>query len=221
MFRKQLSQTQKGVARALIGAIVVFAILHVLAVLLEPRWPAFAQSFNLDSEWNAPTLYSGMLWAGCAFMTIILATQTKLRAERWRWYAIGALFLYIAFDELLIIHERYAEPIRGLLSLSDGNWFYHAWVILAIIAVVGLLILVGLIRSQSVASVLQKRVIIMIAIAAAGAVILEIIGTQVYVSPRAYQLGPVFIEEIFEISIVSFILFKLTSAVVKPGSAKA
>lgn len=221
MFRKQMSQTQKGVAKALAAVIIILAILHVVAVLIEPRWPELAQTFNLDSEWNAPTLYSGMLWAGCAFMTLILATQTKVRAERWRWYAIGALFLYVAFDELLIIHERYAEPIRGLLSLSDGSWFYHAWVLLAMVAAAGLLIMVRLIRSNSVASILQRRIIVLIAIAAAGAVILEIIGTQVYVSATAYQLGPVFIEEIFELSVVSYILYKLTSAVLKPGSAKA
>lgn len=208
------TQNNRSIAYVLAGAIAILVLLHVAAVLFAQIWGGaeqFVRWFDLDNEWSVPTVYSGILLGCTAFMTLILSTQTKVFAEKARWLVLSALFLYIAFDEQLVIHEKFAEPLRDVFSISNHSVLYHAWVLVAIIILSIVAGLILFIRSKTPVSLFQKRVLWYVAILAGGVIFLEIIGTKLYFSPLAYKLGPVLVEELFEMSMVSFILYRVTN----------
>src|SRR5690606_9621141 len=107
------------------------------------------------------------------------------------------------FDELMLIHEGFGEPMRDLLNIQDGNPFYHAWVVLAMIAALFFVFLFVSIKTAKTINVAQKKIVMYVVFLAIGVISLEIIGTQLYFSQTVYKLGPVLIEEMFEMGMAS------------------
>jgi hypothetical protein len=203
--------------RVLIALAGVVALLHLAAIILSVNSPGDQTNqliawFDLDGERNIPTVYSGLILGCCAFISLLLSTQKNRPKERLRWAFLALLFFYLAFDEILVIHEVFAEPIRDFLSIAADSPLFHAWVIPA--AVIGLAIagFAIFIRHHSEISQLQRAIFVYIAILAAGVIFLEILGTQFYFTHAVYKLGPVLVEEMFEIAMSSLILYKLASA---------
>lgn len=219
---KRLSLIQK----LLVGFIIVLAATHITSVLLAHTYPdnhfirEFTHFFDLDRERNVPTLYSSIILGISAYCCVLLSTRCKRWLNRAIYYLFGAFFLYVAFDEGLILHETSAEPIRNLLGIGDGSPLYHAWVLPALVVLAGALLLYRFLRDTTDESRFQKRLLLLIVLLGAGVVFLEVVGTQIYVSPLAYKLGPVLIEEIFEISMVSLIVAKLSGRIlhIRPSS---
>lgn len=209
MIRLKLTPTQKILGSVLAGAVLILAVLHIIGVLTIDHIWYINRWFSLDGEWNVASVFSGMLLAFCSFTALLLSAQTTNRPERWRWWGVAALFLYLAFDEILIIHEQYAEPLRGIFAVPNHSLFYHAWVLLAMFVIVVLVAAVSLLRSRTPVSRFQRRVLLYIIFLAVGAVVIEMLGTQLYFSSTVYQLGPVLVEELFELGMVSFILVAL------------
>lgn len=190
----------------------LIASLHLISIALQNQYPEISQIFDLDNEKNVPTVYSGILLGCSAFICLVLVSQNNRKSEKARWIFLGLLFFYLAFDEILVIHETFGEPIRNFFSITAGNVFYHAWVLPALLVTALIIGLALIIKDRDQISKLQKKVLLYTAILATGVILLEIIGTKLYFSEKIYKLGPVLLEEMFEISMVSFILFKLTIA---------
>ncbi len=210
----------KLLKNTLIIAIVLLALLHVLGLLMANGTDAtafigFKNLFDLDQERNIPTLYSGFLYAVCAFLALIHASKKGPRFAKLLLSAFAAFFLYLAFDETLIIHELLASPIRNILGIGNGNPLYHAWVVPALIVIIGLYLLYRVVQSKDASSKQVKWLILYVGILGSGVVALEIIGTQLYFSELVYKLGPVMIEEVYELSMASFILYRLNSSLSK------
>ena len=206
------------VARLLGLLLLIVALFHVTSVIVTHVFPGSALAqlapwFDVDNERNVPTAYNGFLWAASAYMLVLLAVREQRFGQRLRWGLLGILFLYFGFDELLVLHERLAEPIRDFLSISDTSIFYHAWIIVALGVTIGLGGLFLAFRRRDRISREQKSILKLVLILAAGTILLEALGTQVYFSPTVYKLGPVMIEELFEMSMISFILYRLTQLV--------
>jgi hypothetical protein len=75
-----------------------------------------------------PTSYSALALLICA----ILITEIGLRHQRagesaLLWYGLAFVFLFLAFDEFVTIHERLTVYTRDALDTSGV--FYFAWVI--------------------------------------------------------------------------------------------
>lgn len=213
-------KSSKLIPLVLAFAILTLAILHIVSVIVSNNFSHLPFSFltpwfDLDSEGNVPTVYNGLLLGCCAFISLFLITQTKRAYERFIWSGVSLFFLYAAFDEILVIHEKFGEPIREALSISHDSPFYHAWVVIALLIVAIVITLAILIKRSEPISKFQKSILVYIAILGTGMILIEIIGTQFYFSNTIYKLGPVFIEEIFEISMISFILTKLSLKVLK------
>lgn len=210
----------RPLALVLIGLLVLGVALHVTAILSSQFAPAswFATHsgvFDLDNEQNVPTTYNGLLWAGSAFMALLLSMKNQGRLFKIRWALISGLFFYFAFDEILVIHEYIAAPVRNALSIGNSSIFYHAWIIPAIIVTVGVGIVYVLTNDHPKLSKAQKTILKLLIILALGVITLEALGTQIYVSQLGYKLGPVLLEELFEMSMVSIILYKLTGFVLE------
>lgn len=197
----------------LISNLVLLAVFHVASVVIAHNasgtWLEIAPKFDLDNEFNVPTVYSGILWGIAAFLSFTVFTKSKTAVEKAGWALLGALFFYISFDEQMVLHESMAAPIRSAFSISNDSILYHAWVIPAILITALLAGIYIFIKSIPKASATQKRVYKYVVVLGAGIVTLEALGTLFYVSPVVYKLGPVMIEELFEVSMASFIIYRL------------
>ena len=63
--------------------------------------------FNMDKEMNIPTLYSSLMIVLCAFFIHIIAIKEReIRSNSLRrWLVLKWIFIFLAFDEALQIHE--------------------------------------------------------------------------------------------------------------------
>lgn len=121
--------------------------------------------FSLSYEANLPTWYASTLLALCGLSLFAIADQSA--SDRGWWRALGAIFLYISFDEAVEIHE------------SLGGWFggegllHFDWVIPAsvIVAVLGAAFLPFLFRLPALE---RRRFVLAGAIYVGGALLLEL-----------------------------------------------
>ncbi len=95
--------------------------------------------FFLDSEDNIPTYFSGFLLLFSALLLFVKTQEVKQKKGKFtfQWYLLSLIFVYLAADEVLVIHEMLTEPVRNLLHTKGA--FYFAWYI----PVIPVLVLVG------------------------------------------------------------------------------
>jgi hypothetical protein len=115
--------------------------------------------FHASAEWTVPTLFSvaTMAWVGVA--CLLRASPPR----RW-WRVVGVLFCYLAFDDLLMLHERVGALLHPLL----GGVGVYAWVIALapVFAVAGVL---GAFHLQrALAADTRRRVLLLLGFAALG-----------------------------------------------------
>ena len=86
--------------------------------------------FNLDRELNLPTWYSSLMLATCSVLLKTIAAGKKQVSDRYTkdWQLLSLIFLLLAIDEVLSIHEILIIPeVSEALNLP---WFLHSmWVI--------------------------------------------------------------------------------------------
>lgn len=96
--------------------------------------------FDLDSEKNVPTIFSGFLLFTVAVVVAAIAKIESGTRRHRTWWALALGFLLMSFDETFPMHERLIEPVRGMLGADAPPIFHFAWVVpglilLAVIAV--------------------------------------------------------------------------------------
>jgi len=137
-----------SVARAavLVPAALLAAALGLVALYwlsLRPSAPIDPAPFDLNAEGNIPALFSAGLWLGASALALVCMRRS--RAEGWPlggyWPLMAVLFLYLAIDETVMIHERISTVLSGMYAFSGA--FLYAWVIagLAFLGLVGLVFL--------------------------------------------------------------------------------
>ena len=165
------------VIRFLSALALLLIVLSLLATFWQQRigrerW--LTRLFNLDREWNVPTLLKTGLWLLDAGL-LLLAARLGLGDGRYRrrWTGLGLLLLLLAVDELLQFHEQLSEPLRALTGV-DG-FLHFAWVLPAM----GLLLLLAVLFARPWLS-LPARYRLRFALAAliylGGAVGVELVG---------------------------------------------
>lgn len=115
-------------------------IVNVLLLILNISGLAYSYSidnnlsdkvvtFDFNSEYNVPTYYSSLLF----FLNFLLLIGISfLQKEKngnyyYYWFSLSLILLFLATDEILMIHERINQSSRDLFSTS--GFFYFAWVI--------------------------------------------------------------------------------------------
>ncbi len=139
MQMKERDEKIKWLLPLLIGLFIATALLHIGSVLITNYSDLelllyLAPWFDLDNERNFSASYNALLWAGSAITCFMFFGRTG-KIDQLRWLLMGLLFGYIAADELFVVHERMAAPIRNYLEISKTSPLYHAWVVVAIGAV--------------------------------------------------------------------------------------
>lgn len=89
------------------------------------------QFLNVDKEQNLPTAFSAFLLLFSAALLFLLSIIKKNSKDLYyfRWKLLSYGFLFIAFDEAFVIHERITIPLRNLFGDVNLGFFYFAWVI--------------------------------------------------------------------------------------------
>ncbi|MDI9638096.1 hypothetical protein QQ054_01410 [Oscillatoria amoena NRMC-F 0135] len=92
--------------------------------------------FDLDLEFNIPSLYSGLSLIGCAMLLGAIALLKKQKRDRYlrHWQGLSLIFLLMGVDEIIELHERTIKPLRNALNAT--GIFYFTWVILGFALVV-------------------------------------------------------------------------------------
>lgn len=86
---------------------------------------------RLDSEGNLPSAYSsGMMVLIAVLMFRAFSRERRLGLKTaTAWSVLGGIFIYLALDELIAIHEHFIDA--GFLPHFD-SFFHFRWVILGI-----------------------------------------------------------------------------------------
>lgn len=121
--------------RALIGLIarlvVVLAVAGLAVVLTTERGsrPLIAKAFELDAEFNVPTLFQVGLFLFCALLLFDNGRRSRRLGNRavFGWFAFGAVFVLLAIDELLSFHNHLAVLVPT--DWADVPGLRYRWVV--------------------------------------------------------------------------------------------
>ncbi|MEL6354366.1 MAG: hypothetical protein AAFR58_21840 [Cyanobacteria bacterium J06627_28] len=130
-------------------AVILLGI--VFGLLLAHGWGYFnltanttwAKLLDVNHEKNFATAFSGGLLLSCAALLGLIAqqyqkgaaTQSKKPQFTPYWWALCFLFVGMAVDELVQIHERVNVFLDDRVQLQTSGFFYYDWVILGLIFV--------------------------------------------------------------------------------------
>ncbi len=213
--------TPRLIFKGLLGLILVLFILHIASYLNVyyndlTAENVFFKKTNFDSEKNIPTTFAALLHF---FASIVLfkvgLTALKIKNRNYFWFSISFVFLFLGFDELLRIHEKFTGQSSALMDNADI--FLYSWIVYYLLAalILGLIFLKPLLE-------LPKKTLINFIIAGGifvfGAVVLEnIAGTyvvnhaieksQVIITPEIFILATV--EELCEMFGVTYFIFSI------------
>jgi hypothetical protein len=128
-----LKLSPRKIAYRLLAIVAFLLMANVVAVyckfVLKQDF-GFTRAFNFDSEANIPSLFSAVLILMASAVLFLIAglkgTGDKTRSRSWK--LLGCIFLFLAIDEFISIHESLTGITKQLVG--DGNgYFTFAWVV--------------------------------------------------------------------------------------------
>lgn len=144
---KQVSQPEGSVSVIITPFAVLKGLLVVVAVLLSANlvFIYFSQLmentvftwylnyfFNFNGEHNIPAFFSSVILM-TASLLLFFIYQNKHSgykpADKKYWLILSIVFLFLAIDENVEIHEQLNSIIRPMLANDLSGFLYWAWVI--------------------------------------------------------------------------------------------
>jgi hypothetical protein len=119
-----------GLGLATFFLLLVHSILTVYHYqVAEIDWIPWRQLFDVDTENNLPTWFSGALLAVAAFWTWLQADAARALSDRWalHWRVLAFGFLTMSLDEVAGIHET-------INTVSDITWAIPGGILAMVIA---------------------------------------------------------------------------------------
>lgn len=102
-------------------------VLLAKALGYEHLW-GLVPLFDLDQENNIPTFFTTLLAIVASGVLLIISLTKKQMLRPWKlWASLSILFLLVALDDFIGIHEQLSQPVRALLN-AEGP-LYFAWII--------------------------------------------------------------------------------------------
>jgi hypothetical protein len=121
----------KKIAKAL-GILISLLILANIAGFIARYYFGITSSyvvqfFNMAEEHNIPTFFSSLQLGLCGFILGIITLVRKKQGAKdyWYWLGLSVIFMFLALDEAIEIHERIALFVRS--TLNTTGIFYFAW----------------------------------------------------------------------------------------------
>ena len=131
-----LSLSPSAIARIL-GAIASLLVLASIAgqlstfVFGHDTLKGLVPLFDVDGEHNIPTYFSELLMLVVALLLSAVAVLSRKEksshAKAWAFLSFG--FLYMAYDEIFMVHEHWDSLTDALMGDSVPKFIYFGWVI--------------------------------------------------------------------------------------------
>ena len=136
----QIAISKMAITRGLVATVLMLHVLNVPALVFSYVWPhlkwtrLYVTFFRVTSEGKIPTFYSGLTLIAAAMLLALIGMHERANGGRFyrHWIGLAAIFVLMAMDEMLCIHEMTARPLRELLGVTSGP-LVRAWVIPAMI----------------------------------------------------------------------------------------
>ena len=128
-----------AVALLLIGNLIsVYFLVNTSGMVSKvPRLIIKLLNFNLEA--NLPTYFSSLVLLTNGILLALIGSNYRNKGQKfWHWLGLSAIFIFLALDEMIQIHEQLRYPMEALLNTSGV--FYFAWFIPYIIvtAIIGI-----------------------------------------------------------------------------------
>ncbi|MBX3239137.1 MAG: hypothetical protein KIT80_10175 [Chitinophagaceae bacterium] len=144
----------KSFVRSLVYCLVVLTGLHIAVTvvfadsIMQSVSPPLAKLFYLDHENNIPAFFNMLLLLIVAAISYFIYVFSKKNGEpTFHWLFICLVFLFLAIDETISIHERVNLLIYNKGWRSDG-FFKFLWIVpYVLFALVFLLVSFRLLKS--------------------------------------------------------------------------
>ena len=134
----QISLKSASIAYVL-GAAAFFLVFASSAALLADYLTGYnsvvihkiVKLFYVDIELNVPAFFSMLLllFASSLLTVIAILKRKQMDSYTWQWAILAGGFLFMAFDEIVSVHERLIEPMRAILGKEHLGVLYFAWVV--------------------------------------------------------------------------------------------
>jgi hypothetical protein len=172
---------------------------------------------RLDAERNVPTFYSGALLLAASLASLLALNVARQAGDRPRaeWGILAAGFLFMAYDEVMRVHEHLHRPAVALVGEDVSPWLHNTWIVAgALIAA-----LVGAVMLRFLASLwppFRNRLLLAGGLFLGGALGVEAIGGAVRATAGdatlLYALVSV-VEETLEMAGITFYVWVVLSHV--------
>lgn len=132
------SKTVAGLSLAAAMLLLIHAVLTVYHYQVEEiAWLPWRQLFDVDTENNLPTWFSGFVLSIAALWTWLLADHKREAADRWalHWRVLAVGLFVMSLDEIAGLHESFNSVTEttwaipgGILAMVIGlSYFPFLW----------------------------------------------------------------------------------------------
>jgi len=115
---------------------ILLLVAHLITIAMPYIFEGFEHGlvrllfslFFLDGEGNVPAIFSTCLFLINAVIFLIVWKAACLAGDSQKiWLFLSSVFVFLALDESISIHERLIDPLRQALGAT--GIFYYAWII--------------------------------------------------------------------------------------------
>ena len=115
---------------------ILLLVAHLITIAMPYIFEGFEHGlvrllfslFFLDGEGNVPAMFSTGLFLINAVIFLIVWKAAGLAGDSQKiWLFLSSVFVFLALDESISIHERLIDPLRDALDAT--GIFYYTWII--------------------------------------------------------------------------------------------
>ncbi len=115
---------------------ILLLVAHLITIAMPYIFEGFEHGlvrllfslFFLDGEGNLPAIFSTWLFLLNAVIFLIVWKAACLAGDSQKiWLFLSSVFVFLALDESISIHERLINPLRQALDAT--GIFYYTWII--------------------------------------------------------------------------------------------
>ncbi|MGH1487307.1 MAG: hypothetical protein ACRBCI_13925 [Cellvibrionaceae bacterium] len=123
----------KNIPIVLLGIVAFLLVANIIGIVCKHCLEmgdsvGLIKLFDFDTESNIPTYYSIFALLFSSALLVYIAWVHRLQQQSYLYWAFLALiFLFLAIDERLALHERLILPVEAAIGTS--GIFYFAWVV--------------------------------------------------------------------------------------------
>ena len=105
-----------------------FITIYLLPIIDYNYNNSIIRLLNFDTEQNIPTMFSFLILGFSSILLLHIAKSNKKNNLDFKtWLFLGFVFMFLAFDEALSLHEVLSSIMNKLFGLE--GLLYYAWVI--------------------------------------------------------------------------------------------